>query len=343
MGFLRKLGRKIKKKLNKVFGSKLGNIVGFVGLYFAMGAVAKQLSGWAKSTFGKGAKAAEAATKASEVAATTADVAASGEKLASLTDFSTVTKGTQSTTGLNMANVEAAVMKGGSTVENLMSTASTTADSFNAWIGGHESLMTQGKLPMNISSNLTDAVTTNMTNPNIFTQTSAEVKAALEIKNPIMEAAKESIDFTQGLQELSKSNLDLAKATQEGATTFQKLASDPVGYTVDGIKSSTAEGIEYVRSGDFVPDFAQGAITASVDKALNPPMEPEFQSKGVASPIGMEQAQAAHMVELRPMLDASNLGNVRNFTDLANQTLYGTGTPSHIQGIYQPLPIPQVG
>jgi len=71
-------------------------------------------------------------------------------------------------------------------------------------------------------------------------------------------------------------------------------------------------------------------------------MEPEFQSAGVAGPIGMEQAQAAYMAEIRPMLDASNLGNVRTFTDLANQTLYGTGTPSYMQGIYQPLPIPQV-
>lgn len=342
MGFLRKIGRKIKKKLNKVFGEKLGSIVGFVGLYFTMGAVAKQLSGWAKSTFGKGAKAAEAATKASEVAATTADVAASGEKLASLKDFSTVTKGTQSTTGLNMANVEAAVMKGGSTVENLMSTASTTADSFNAWVGGHESLMTQGKLPINVSPSLTDAVTTNITNPNIFTQTSAEVKAALEIKAPVIESVKPKIDFTQGIQESAKAGMDLVKTAEEGATTFQKLAADPVGYTVEGIKSSTAEGVQYVKSGDFVPDMAQGALTASVSNVLNPPMEPEFQSAGVAGPIGMEQAQAAHMAEIRPMLDSSNLGNVRTFTDLANQTLYGTGTPSYMQGIYQPLPIPNL-
>ena len=52
MGFLRKVGRKVNKKLKKVFGTTLGSIVGMVGLYFMMGAAAKALSGWASSTFG---------------------------------------------------------------------------------------------------------------------------------------------------------------------------------------------------------------------------------------------------------------------------------------------------
>ena len=55
-----------------------------------------------------------------------------------------------------------------------------------------------------------------------------------------------------------------------------------------------------------------------------------------------EQAQAAHMQTVTPQLAASGLGNVRSFTDLANQTLYGTGTPNYLQGIYQPLPIPTI-
>ena len=41
MGFLRKVGRKVNKRLKKIFGTKLGSIVGMVGLYFMMGAAAK--------------------------------------------------------------------------------------------------------------------------------------------------------------------------------------------------------------------------------------------------------------------------------------------------------------
>ena len=44
MGKLRKIGRKIKKGVKKLFSSKIGRIVGMVGLYFAMGAVAKGLT-----------------------------------------------------------------------------------------------------------------------------------------------------------------------------------------------------------------------------------------------------------------------------------------------------------
>ena len=69
MGFLRKVGRKIKKGVKKLFSSKLGRIVGMVGLYFAMGAIAKGLTG----TFGQAATttAEAAATTTAEAAATT--------------------------------------------------------------------------------------------------------------------------------------------------------------------------------------------------------------------------------------------------------------------------------
>jgi len=66
MGFLRKVGRNIKKGFKKLFSSKLGRVVGMVGLYFAMGAIAKGLTG----TFG------QAATTTAETAATTAGEAA---------------------------------------------------------------------------------------------------------------------------------------------------------------------------------------------------------------------------------------------------------------------------
>tara|TARA_R100000426_G_C4824658_1_gene112167 strand:+ start:1370 stop:2212 length:843 start_codon:yes stop_codon:yes gene_type:complete len=62
MGFLRKVGRKIKKGVKKLFSTKLGRIVGGIGLYMMMGAAAKRLSGWANSTFGKAAS--QASTEA---------------------------------------------------------------------------------------------------------------------------------------------------------------------------------------------------------------------------------------------------------------------------------------
>jgi len=74
MGFIRKVAKNVKKGFKKLFSSKLGRVVGMVGLYFAMGAIAKGLTG----AFGQAATttAETAATTAGEAAATTAGEAA---------------------------------------------------------------------------------------------------------------------------------------------------------------------------------------------------------------------------------------------------------------------------
>ena len=93
MGFLRKVGRKVKKGVKKLFSTKLGRIVGSIGLYMIMGAAAKSLSGWAQSTFGQAASQAgtEAAVQAGTEAVTneTLQQAATGlqETIASSKDL----------------------------------------------------------------------------------------------------------------------------------------------------------------------------------------------------------------------------------------------------------------
>jgi len=362
MGFLRKIGRKIKKKLNKIFGEKLGSIVGFVGLYFAMGAVAKQLSGWMKSTFGAGkgkstAKAVELTSKVSDSAQAAIDAKTSADATATIASAADKT-------------ISGTVASTGAKVETLISNSTSNTEMFNNWVGGHESLFNSGQIQPSVSNSLTDTVTSSISNADIYKQTTGEVFENLaqpkidfnEISKQVVDlkdqAAFEKDVFSQDLFSGSKltpidSSTTVAQAAAEparyatlgpDATFGQKVGrfvGDPMGMSKEFVRSKASDVGSYI-TGDFVPDMAQGALTASVSEALNPPVEPEFQSAGVAGPIGMEQAQAAYMAEIRPMLDASNLGNVRTFTDLANQTLYGTGTPSYMQGIYQPLPIPQV-
>tara|TARA_R110002126_G_scaffold130785_6_gene274384 strand:- start:624 stop:1694 length:1071 start_codon:yes stop_codon:yes gene_type:complete len=350
MGFLRKVGRKVSKKLNKVFGQKIGSIIGMVGLYFAMSWAAKGLSGWAKSTFGtvgETAKAAEAA-KAAEITKTTADVAASGKELAALKDFSTVTKGTQSATGLNMANVEAAVTTGSQTVQNLTANAVTNVDSFNAWVGGHESLVTSGKMAPTISNSLTDTVIQGVQNPDVFRQTSLEVKQALEVTSQSANLIDPKNIMTEINPEFNfmpevATEANFAKAGNvavEEATTFQKIAADPVGYAAEGIKDSTKEGVEYIKSGDFIPDAFVAGSTAYVANEFAPEPESQYRGMGVQGQAMQEMAQENHTRMMQPQLAASGLQGVRTFSDLANQTLYGTGTPDYLQSLYQPLPTP---
>ena len=331
MGFLRKIGRKIKKKLNKVFGEKLGSIVGFVGLYFAMGAVAKQLSGWMKSTFGAGkakstAKAVELTSKVSDSAQAAIDAKTSADATATIASAADKT-------------ISGTVASTGARVDTLIANSTTKSEMFNNWVGGHESLFNSGQITPTVSNSLTDTVTSSISNADVFKQTTAEITANISTpKIDFTEISKQSIEDASST--IMKSSLEAGKTASE-TSRLQAFASDPLGSTVDYVGTKAKEARDYI-TGDFVPDMAQGALTGYVDNALNPPLEPEFQSAGVAGTIGMEQAQVAHMKEMGPMLAASNLSNVRTFTDLANQTLYGTGTPSYMQGIYQPLPIPNL-
>ncbi len=362
MGFLRKIGRKIKKKLNKVFGEKLGSIVGFVGLYFAMGAVAKQLSGWMKSTFGAGkgkstAKAVELTSKVSDSAQAAIDAKTSADATATIASAADKT-------------ISGTVASTGARVDTLIANSTTKSEMFNNWVGGHESLFNSGQITPTVSNSLTDTVTSSISNADIYKQTTGEVFENLaQPKIDFNEISKQVVDLKdQAAFEKDVFSKDLFSGSKltpiDGSTTVAQAAAnparyatlpsdatfgqkvgrfvgDPVGMSKEFVRSKASDVGSYI-TGDFVPDMAQGALTGYVNNTLNPPLEPEFQSAGVAGPIGMEQAQAAHMAEMGPMLAASNLSNVRTFTDLANQTLYGTGTPSYMQGIYQPLPIPNL-
>ena len=89
MGFLRKVGRKVKKKLNKVFGQKLGNIVGMVGLYFAMSYAAKGLNG----LFGPKTPTTPPPTEAGEIAKQTSDtLKVTGDKIEAAANTKDATK-----------------------------------------------------------------------------------------------------------------------------------------------------------------------------------------------------------------------------------------------------------
>lgn len=346
MGFLRKVGRKVKKKLNKVFGEKVGGILGMVGLYFAMGAVAKGLSGWAKSTFGAGkstADVANVAQQASEVSKTAADVKSATDSTAVITEAA-------------KKGVDATVTSTGASVETLIAESTTNAERFNNWVGGQESLLNQGKLPVEVNPSLTDTVVNSISNEEVYKQTTGEVfkyleQPALDV-NRIAESvktaeqaatasqtemARQGIDFTKGITS-PKTSIEGTKLAQESATGFQKFTTDPIGSTVDYVGTKAKEAGDYIK-GDFVPDLAQGALTGAVNRSL---MEEEevmgFGRPAQGQPM-MTAAQGNHLAAVQAQPGYANLTNMRSFTDLANQTLYGTGSPSYLQNVYQPIKI----
>ena len=378
MGFLRKVGRKIKKGVKKLFSSKLGSIVGMVGLYFVMGGVAKQLSKWGNSIFGGKTAAVAEGTAATEAAVSSAEL-------------SNIAKGTDTLSSSVKALTEGTTAKGSTvSIDTMLGQAATNSDKANIFMSAQESAILSGTSQPTLNTTLTGAVETASSSSSLFAQTGAEVSKNLA--QPMLDTAQlasdvqqasgavtptEAIDFAEiyeGSNVVAKDASQFSKAVtdtklqtrtvvpKEGvsldkftsdparygtlgpdATMGERLnrfAQNPVGITRGKIQNVAADTAAYVTGPEFIPETVKGLGAGYVANVLAPDIEEPFRSAGVSSQPFQEQAQAAHMQTVAPQLAAAGLGNVRSFSDLANQTLYGTGTPNYMQGIYQPLPIP---
>ena len=151
MGWLRKVGRKIGKRLNKIFGSKLGPVVGAIGLYMLMGPVAKTLTGWASSVFGGGAATTATATATAAETAAAAEAAAAAQL--ATTASTTAAAGTTNLTsaqilaGANPATVAAGTSQGVSLATTLPAAgAEIAATTGQAAIGAEAALAEQALL-----------------------------------------------------------------------------------------------------------------------------------------------------------------------------------------------------
>mgnify|MGYP003122212257 FL=1 len=172
MGFLRKIGRKVNKKLSKIFGAKMGKIVGMVGLYFVMGAAAKQLSGWSKSMFGKGTAAtANAGTKAVELTAGVGEsVAAQIDTTAALAKDSLLTVDSAKGADLITSTLD----------KELISSNMSRMDEANNFIAKSESLVKSGQVNPSLSTSPTDLIVEAAANTDqILSQTNADVLKTL--------------------------------------------------------------------------------------------------------------------------------------------------------------------
>lgn len=353
MGFLRKVGRKVSKKLKKVFGTKLGSIVGMVGLYFMMGAAAKALSGWASSTFGTATTAASQGAQAADLTAKVGAQAGATFEAKVAADAAVVS------TAAADATIASTVSSTGASVGTLMANSTTNADKLNAFMGAQESAVQAGTSASTLSTTLTDAVSTAANDATLLSQTTAEVTANLSAQ-PIdftdadfLEMSKDfnvkgSVtprDPTQGMGNIAKTTADPSRFGTLGpdATGFDQIkrfASDPLGVTRGAIQNTAASAIDYATGPEFIPDTLQAGATGYVNNML---AEEQPQQRGGGIVMGQplnEIAQSAYMQSVGPQLQNSGLAGVRTFADLSNQTLYGTGTPDYLRSLYQPLPMP---
>ena len=312
MGKLRKIGRKIKKGVKKLFSSKIGRIVGMVGLYFAMGAAVKGLSNWFNSSFSKaGAAAAEGTAVAAEGAAAT----------------------TGATTG--------ATSTGGGTIGSVVEGAASNAEGANAVIASVDSAAINGTTTAN--STITDAVT-NVTESNILDQSVVEVNNNLVLKENMIgsdmlaeNTIKPEFNFMEGA---SKDVTNLTEQVDLTPPIGELEGFDKVRQAGSNVRRGAREYFVGDES-TFVPDTIAGIGTGMIQQQFLP--EQEERGRGyVADPVQQELAGAAYVQEVGPMMaSATGNANFSNLTQMANQNVYGVGTLNHLAGLYTPPAIPK--
>ena len=319
MGFLRKIGRKIKKGVKKLFSSKIGSFIGSIGLSMIMGPVISRAFNGIKGVFtGTGATAGQVAAKATTQAATEA----AKQATASLaTDAGTKLTTDQILAGETLQSVASKEVAGKALTKESLKTAFT-----NSTVASKKALqsaiqagnpidftnvLTQGTASGTIPLNISDSVTGSLNNINNYIETgdmfTPEVSKAIEVNKQIM-AAKQEAPKLFGDKKLGADIKENFKGVKE-------FASDPIGKTK-----------EYLGE-EFIPDAFQSIAMSGIESALTPEYEAPFQSKGVQN-VGSD-IQSSYMREVQtqvPNLQATN------FNQLNQSLLYGTLSPQYLMG-----------
>lgn len=303
MGFLRKVGRKIKKGVKKLFSSKIGSFIGGIALSMIMGPVISRAFNGIKGVFtGTSATAGQAAAQATTQAATEA----AKQATASLaTDAGTKLTTEQIVSGETLQSVASKEVAGGYSKEAL-------TDAFSNAIKSKDPLkftetLTQGTASGTIPLNISDSVTGSLNNINNYIETgdmfTPEVSKAIEVNKQIMEAPKLFGDKKLGAD------------IKENFTGVREFTKDPVGKTK-----------EYVGD-EFIPDAIETTVMTGIESALTPEYEEPFRSKGVADPIQDIGPSIIQTVQTQipntPIIDFQSMNRSLLFGTLSPQFLIG--------------------
>ena len=337
MGFLRKVGRRVKKSIKKLFSTKLGRIVGGIGLSMAMGWAAGKLFEGAKALFSGVAPPVGGETVATATSELVAEKA--GQEI--------LEEGLQEggRKFLEQGVVEESASKSIDVVLNDIKNAKTNSEAFQVFSNDIAAKNISGEFPNIMTNNVTDAVT----------QVS-DVYAGKKPLEPLYDeamlegtdlfASKDSVVLKPGAT-IQQGMENKIKYTQlpEGATIgekFRRFASSPLESTKQFIMEDVVPQDPAEFAGDIV---REEALTAAYNY-LYPPEEAPTMPGVVVSKRPSEQAQAAYVQDMSgPWMAMNNTTTVPSFNDIISSLSFGPSAPQYQQQLYegilpQTLPLP---
>ncbi len=347
MGWLRKVGRKIKKGVKKLFSSKIGAFIGSIALSMIMGPVISRAFNGIKGVFtGTGATAGQAVSTA-QVGVTSAEAGVAAAEAAKQATVSLATDaGAKLTTdqilaGETLQSVASKEVAGKALTKEGIKTAftSSTAASRRAMQSAIQAgnpvdftnVLTQGTASGTIPLNISDSVTGSLNNINNYIETGDMFTEKVTGIEAFTKDAAANVNLTSAKKQLTEAQATLKTAETTPLFGDKKLGAD-IKENFTGVKEFAKDPFgktkEYVGE-EFIPDVISSAGKQYVMGALQGEPEQPFYSKGVQDVGSFEPAQASYMAEVQTQMP--NL-QTTNFQQLNQSLLYGTLSPQFLIG-----------
>lgn len=345
MGFLRKVGRKIKKGVKKLFSTKLGALIGGIAISMMLGPLLGRAWNGLKGAFtGTGATAGTSTTlttATSEVAAAEAakqevlNQSGIAKNLFDLPKLSTeqllsggnpyANLAAQGTPGISMETVKASFAQGTAASQTALKTAiqnGSPLDFTNALTAGTST----GTIPLNIS----DSVTGSLTNIDKFIETGNILKDSvtpLEQFDKVMSSSELAAADTR----LLEARETLSKAVPDDTRLFgdKKFGQDVKQNFADfGTKvKDTIKDPSSLIGEDFVPNtFRTVAGAMAIDAVMGEEVDEGGYGRTPGS-FGMESPQDSYVAQVRNQIPNTPVTNMQQM----NQGLFfGTLSPQFL-------------
>ena len=300
MGFLRKVGRKIKKGVKKLFSSKIGALLGSIAIGMILGPVIGNAWKGMKGALGVGQGVATGTT----AAATGTTAAATG------TTAATTTTAEALASSINMP----------STIP-----AASSLPSGQINMSAIEKSITSG--PFNVSNTVTGSLN--------------NVASGLNLPGFNTKAFETTLANVQPSPDLAFDTSTLTSTVADSTTTVPKTKQPFFGE--GGKLREYGQNVKKdFQEGFSVGDIASGVVTGYATTSLLSGDQTDEGGYGrVATGSPDVQAQASYIQDISSSYNAAmGTTGLPNFSTIAQQTLYGNGSP---QSFYQPLNLPNIG
>lgn len=331
MGWIRKQFRRIRRRVKKLLSTKLGRIIGGIGLSMAMGWAAGKLFEGAKTLFG-GLQGASGAAGTGATAATTGTTAAqAGLQQGSAEILSQTTREGMATL---TESAKTTLANAGSTLDNIAN-AKNNVEAFGNFQELQQAADLTGVSQSTFTNNLTSAVESTVTDigampnklPNISEPITVELPSAADFRTGAMETVDAGRTVADTIVAESPKNMFEAggrfvrNAWQDTKDYFQN------DFIPDGPGELIGEGAKLVVSDKINDYLAEGDSNqyAGSGNIMN------IQTQG-----SMPQNQYLSDIS-NQYQSAMNTSQMPNMNEVMNGAFYGNMSPQYIQNLNQQM------